>query len=407
MYHPLTKEKKYLTRLADKIRDCKVMLSDVWYETGYITAQTPCSNSNTFDMQEMANKQRELSRLKRAYRNRHIAYCLVRRGINKDSKDSKGRIEAIQTASKPNMNMVNAHRMRLLTEIAQVYSDECDRLLKQIPKEPAPPSFITESDTISKKVWDTISAPICLVENDDGTAKELAICDFKQNAAGDFLYEVTQPGVVHVQQGYPRRVNTDDTLNFQRNEVTIELPIAEFPIPDLKEIYAINQRDDDFKKVIEKITHYLMIAEDFRWTKSLTMKHIWDYLPTGDHMQKGTDLIYEIHGERFHESVDIEYVRDYLNSRLSTATEIPMPTATANFRTTPDEPKTITNFNECLPDIGEAWQQWLEQEDECPNFVGLIGDWVETGDECSLGGLCTENFPNCRYYQEAQTWNRV
>ena len=384
MHHPLTREKNYLTGLAALISDCKYQLS----------------NDMMVDGPEMSRKQCELSRLKRAYRHRHIAYCLVRQNfMSTDGVDvNGGPIEAQYSASKPNMKIVNMHRMRLLTSIGRAYSDEVDRLIEkqheiqEFIKERHIPSFITESAAISKKVWDTISAPICLVENDDGTSEELAISDFERNTkTGEFQYTVKKQGIVHLQNGYPREVNPEDTLNFSDDSVNITLPIAELPIADLKETYAINQRDDDYKTVIERLNHYLAIAADFKWSKPLLIEHVWDYLPINDEITKGTDNIYDIHGLRYHKSVDIEYVRDHLEVALSRSS--------------------IPAFDP--ESIGEAWQSFLELESEqfendpepdCPNFLGCQGDSLTT-DECSLGGLCTEKFPLCRHYDEAQMWN--
>jgi len=115
MHHPLSKEKTRLTEIADQIHLLKLKLK--------IKHMFP-----SIDARTMPKLQQALSRLKRAYRHRHIAYCLVRRGER--SIIGHG-IETRYTHEKPNMKLVNMHRMRLLTEIAQAYSDYTDELIRR------------------------------------------------------------------------------------------------------------------------------------------------------------------------------------------------------------------------------------------------------------------------------------
>ena len=297
--HPITKEKLYLKKLAGKIVDCKLQLTDLYYDV-----------HNARDIQTMANKQRELARLKRAARNRHIAYCLTRQGnteMTRPSMRCSSGIESPNTATKPNMEVVNRHRVRLLTEINKFYSDRHEKMLKR--DRPEPRSWIEEFAPVTENAWQKISnitVPICeFVPGDDvfGKPQILYIEDFTQDSAGNFVYTVKEPGTVYC-QNFERPVKPEDTLNIEKDELKNS------------ELLGMMCKNDK-------------------------PQHIF--------------------------KVDID-------------------------------------FNDELPSPGEAWQDHMD--DECPNFLGpYMGGLSSTEtDECSLGGLCTDEYPDCRHYQEASTW---
>ena len=267
MYHPMTKEKERLTEMAEKIR---AMKREIKYQghlqnilgdrelRGYVSDNLVKSPA------QMAKLQQSRDRLKRAYRQRHVAYCLVRQGITSIDEFSARQncIEAPYSATKLNMNLVNMHRMRLLTEIAQVYSDYTDELVRK-SQQPRPIMYFNESAPISKDVWanlakltpplaDTVKLPSMIYskkltdyaereitrllrdDNRYGYGRYIAMfypdcsteaiglqeTDFKRNANGDLEYTVPESGKI-IQNEIEWEVNKDDTVNLDFNK---ELP---------------------------------------------------------------------------------------------------------------------------------------------------------------------------------------
>lgn len=282
MHHPLSKEKKILKVIANRIGLLKLKLK--------VKHQFPNIDSRT-----MPKLQQTLNRLQRSYRHRHIAYCLVRRGERSIERFSIGHgIETRYTHEKPNMKLVNMHRMRLLTEIAQAYSDYTDELIKQIPRTfryDERKNFIEESAPIDEKTWKKLSnfmtigdmtPPLCEYITQTGKRVTLDIRDFEQDSKGDFIYTITEEGNIYFRDGRESKVYEDCTLEM----------IPTSPKPEPPKLLKAN------------------------WTE------------------------------------------------------------------------------EVKRDIEGGWKTAFMPK-KCPYFAGLSED---NDDECSLGGLCTEKYPNCKHY---------
>jgi hypothetical protein len=176
MYHPLSKEKSILKDLGREIRESKDNLRDSgmpyfrkedrWPEYHKLVALSA-------DLQPRI--QRRLAALKRSYRNRHIAYCIVRRGDVAFLYGTGRDIESLNTLRDFDQKEVDEHRLRLLGSIARYYSLYCNSLLADI---------------------ETYKPCIAIFVSKYGKEKKLVIEDFERRPNGDFVWIATGSGIV-------------------------------------------------------------------------------------------------------------------------------------------------------------------------------------------------------------------
>jgi hypothetical protein len=166
--HPLTIEKDHLKSIAADIINLKFRIRGPHIrcdEHGRIS-----STMTPEYQQHIGRLQQHLAQTKRVYRHRFAAYCLVRQSLGK----LRGPIMAPGT--KLNLRMVNIHRVRLLAEIARAQSKHIDRLGEDLAKyEPCIATFKSEAS---------------------GAMKNLKIQDFQIKDNGDFVWNVKEDGHV-------------------------------------------------------------------------------------------------------------------------------------------------------------------------------------------------------------------
>jgi hypothetical protein len=113
-FHPISKEKHRLKKIARNIREIKddLSLKGVWPEVNGKTA---------------AELQKQLGLLKYIYRHRHIAYCLVR-------GKSVAQVESPNPLKKKSWDLINVFRMELYEQINNYYRDMVECLLEDNKK---------------------------------------------------------------------------------------------------------------------------------------------------------------------------------------------------------------------------------------------------------------------------------
>jgi hypothetical protein len=137
-FHPISKEKIRLSKIARKIREIKddLHLKGIWPEVNGKTA---------------AELQKQLALMKYVFRHRHIAYCLNR---GKSIPD----IESAKRPNKRSWNLINIFRIELYEQSLEFYRNMVEDLLEDSKKK--------NRDVIKfqmvKHVWD-------LYINDDET----------------------------------------------------------------------------------------------------------------------------------------------------------------------------------------------------------------------------------------------
>lgn len=133
-YHPMTKEKESLKKIADKITELKTLRAEALTN-------------------DISSLQKKISLLKTTYRHRHMAYCLVRgKTIMQIERKAKKKIK---------MDIVNFYRMNLLSAINKYYHDFVDELLLEKKK----PENIIESKCLCDSCTDTLDCKcrVCTV----------------------------------------------------------------------------------------------------------------------------------------------------------------------------------------------------------------------------------------------------
>lgn len=113
-FHPISKEKFRLMRIARSIRDIKndLHLKGVWPEVNGMSA---------------AELQKQLGLLKYLFRHRHIAYSLVR-------GRTVAEIESGNPLKKKSWDLINVFRLELLEQIATYYRDMTECLMEDNKK---------------------------------------------------------------------------------------------------------------------------------------------------------------------------------------------------------------------------------------------------------------------------------
>ena len=340
MHHPLTKEKALLTNMADRIRELKSLLKDSGIPEipGFVSTLHEAQSSYQRGLQS------NLSKLKRAYRHRHIAYCQVRKATFIEADHS----------SRYNEKIVDRHRIRLLTAISDAYSDALNEKLAVIEE---------------------LTPCICIFTNKHGIERKLRIRDFEKRPTGDWVWAANESGtVVNLLSEWEVRDNdsvwmTKDEYDKLPPELQLEEEVcapeeedepfdwpsaedvAKLFDPSLDEASRVRREEyldeaapipkdvwanlvmgftgppepepchiepenfwprttsdrDCYKMVLEFCNDYI----NDRWYYEPDLIKVWDQLPTNDKVIKTPDN-YEICGTEFHQYVGLQYLREWL-----------------------------------------------------------------------------------------------
>jgi hypothetical protein len=359
--HPLTIEKECLKEIAAKIVDLKLSLAGPHTNVvpHYIDRQYTDELSPMY-LVYLADMQSRLAELKKQYRNRHYAYCMVRQSIssrfNQEEKSCAGSVfrkGPIMTTTKLDMDVVNMHRVKLLTAITRVQSDRIDDLKDEVNE---------------------YKPCIALFKPVTGKEKKLYIKDFHRTPKGDFIWECKRDGIVFNQLS-EWKAEAGDTVNLTKDEydnmpTDLKMPPGKDPSdpvhqdskndqwyfwdevwadrygPYITEATARAVFKDycqtylDYKKVwippskkidlpskeecYEMVRKYLRnslntldIHEPPEPQNAWILKNCWGCLPTNKRVHKWPNEMYEICGQNFHNSVDIKYIIDWLSTRIT------------------------------------------------------------------------------------------
>jgi hypothetical protein len=164
-----------------------------------------------------SRRQSKLAFLKKQYRNRHFAYCVVRRGEG----SSKGPIFSPHTKVKLNVRLVDKYQVRLLENIVKAQSKYIDALILEKQKKTfyykKSDSGFEESAPVPKETWDAITTtmklngipwpdppkmpddliPICVFYPDNGGERSLYAKDFRKDTSGNLIYDITESGKMY------------------------------------------------------------------------------------------------------------------------------------------------------------------------------------------------------------------
>lgn len=275
-HHPITKEKAVLKKMATIIHDLKVEIVDC----GIPLIPGYCQMSK-LAAREMGVLQKKLARYKRAYRHRHIAYCQVRRDMSR-FPGNKGPIESKHCRRPYNKKLVQLIHKVLLTEINKAYSEYANSLLAEIEE---------------------LKPCIAIFVSKYGKKKRLRIDDFEQRPNGDFVWESKGSGTVS---------NDLNEWPVRDNDAVWVTKAEHDKLPTELQAEPSATTGENYLMVMSFLNDYLGVVEYKPWT----LNDCWTQLPVNDQVLRQFDT-YNICGKKFHRSIEIEYVRDWLHIRLA------------------------------------------------------------------------------------------